>query len=164
MQEFLSMKVCTKLSIPYLSLHLWLQVCGSFPLMQETKSISYCNVQVKPKHILAVPPRCSCCPPSLHHLQQLWLWRGQQWCGGTDLGPVGFTLMSLVLLKWSLVVPQPCWVCARAAVPLPAPTYKCHHCTQCFHHTAQAPWKCFKATALEGCRAPPNSGTCTQWL
>lgn len=61
------MKVCTKLSIPYLSLHLWLQVCGSFPLMQETKSISFSNLPVELKCLLgagaALPP-CSFCSSS----------------------------------------------------------------------------------------------------
>lgn len=90
MQQFLSIKVCIKASIPYSSLYLWPQVCGSFLLMYERKSISYSNLQVEPDHILAVPPGCRCCPPSLLVLQQLWLWRGQQWCGGTDPLCVGF--------------------------------------------------------------------------
>lgn len=123
------MKVCTKVSIPYLSLHLWLQVCGSFSLTQETKSISCSDLQVEPRHILAVPPLCRCCSLPV---------QGQQGCGATGLGRVGLTPLSLVLLEWSLLSPQPSWVCARAAVPLPAPSYKCHRCSQCFHHTAQA--------------------------
>lgn len=165
MQEFLSIKVCIKLSIPYLSLHLWPQVCGSFLLMYERKSISHSNLQGEPNPVLAVPPGCRCCPRSLLVLQQLWPWRGQQWCAGTDLGSVGFHTRCPSHCWngawWSL---SPPWVCARPAVPLTALNYRWHHCTQCFHHTAQALWKCFKATALEGWRAPPNSGTCTQWL
>lgn len=78
MQEFLSIKVCIKLSISYLSLHLWPQVCGNFLLMYERKSISYFNLQGEPNPVLAVPPGGRCCPRSLLVLRQLWLRMGQQ--------------------------------------------------------------------------------------
>lgn len=70
--------------------------------------------------------------------------------------------LSLVLLRWSLVTPQPSWGCARAAVPLPALNYRSLHSV--FSSTAQALWKCFKAAALGAVkhlhtRVPAHSGS-----
>lgn len=159
MQEFLSRKVCTKLSIPYLSLHLWLQVCGSFPLMQETRSTSYSKLQVKPKHVPAVPPGCRCCPPSL---RQLWLWRGQQRCGGTDLGCVGFTLGVPCAAETepgdpSALLPLCRGCCATSSSKWQMPPLRSVFPSHCMGpmKTLQSSW---------GLSSTPNSGTCTQWL
>lgn len=121
MQEFLSTKICIKLSIPYLSCISGFGFVGVSPLM-ETKSISFSNLQVEPKHILAVAPGCRCCPPSLQFLQQLCLCRDSRDVLALTWDVWVLHSVSLVLLKWSLVIPQPCWVCAISSSRLQMPS------------------------------------------
>lgn len=112
-------------------MYLWLQVCRVSPLM-ETKSISFSNLQVEPKHILAVAPGCRCCPPSLQFLQQLCLCRDSRDVLALTWDVWVLHSVSPVLLTWSLVIPQPCWVCAISSSRLQMPSLHwvfSPHCT-----------------------------------
>lgn len=147
------MKVCTKLSIPYLSLHLWLQVCGSFPLMQETKSISYSDLQVEPQHILAVQVLPSLPAVSVQGTAVLW-WH---WPGAWGIhSPVPCAAeMEPGDPSAQLGLCQGC--CATSSPKLQITALSVFiHCT--------GPMKMLQSSSSWGCWAPPHSGTCTQWL
>lgn len=137
MQEFVSMKICTKLSIPghYISGFRFVGV-----------SLSCRRQNPFPALICKWNPStsllCRCCPPSLQ-----FLGRGQQWCGGTELGRGGFTPPVPCAAE---MIPEPSWLCARAAVPLPALNYKCQHLHSVFSSHCTGPMKMLPSNSSWG--------------